>query len=121
MPLNLSRVVTSPRLRNTLPLVINRATGEWIKGKWTAGNDVIIKSIGIEAGVSDEEVLQLPEGDRTQGLKKFFTPIKLVGATNLTTPDKITSASGDIWQVKLVDNRLTNGFYSAVCVRIKGV
>lgn len=120
MPLNLSRVITSPRLRNTSPLTVTRATGAFVKGVWTPGPDVTLKPIGIEAGVSEEEVLQLPEGDRIQGLKKFFTTIKLQGATTTTTPDRITGASGEIYQVKTVDNRLVNGFYSAICVRIKG-
>lgn len=120
MPLNLSRVIMSPRLRNTSPFAVKRATGSFVKGVWTPGPDVTINAIGIEAGVSEEEVLQLPEGDRIQGLKKFFMTIKLQGATTTTTPDRIPGASGDIYQVKTVDNRMVNGFYSAICVRIKG-
>lgn len=121
MALNLSRVVVSPRLRNPKPITVTRTTGEWIKGNWTPSiTPTILNPIAIEAGVSEEEVLQLPEGDRIQGLKKFFTTIPLQGATTGTTPDQITSASGERFQVKTVDNRMVNGFYSAICVRIKG-
>lgn len=120
MPLNLSRVINSPRLRNSSQLKIMRTPGSWIKGAWTPSTVVTLYSIGIEAGVSEEEVLQLPEGDRIQGLKKFFVTIPLQGATTGTTPDKILAASGETFQVKIVDNRMVNGFYSAICVRIKG-
>ena len=120
MPLNLSRVVTSPRLRNTSPISVIRTAGLWVKGVWTPGTPVTLKAVGIEAGVSDEEVIQLPEGDRIQGLKKFFTTIPLVGSTTGSTPDRIIGFSGETYQVKIVDNRKVNGFYSAICVRIKG-
>lgn len=120
MPLNLSRVVTSPRLRNTSPIKVIRTPGAWVKGNWTPDEPIELFAVGIEAGVSEEEVLQLPEGDRIQGLKKFFATIPLVGATTSTTPDRIISASGETFQVKTVDNRFVNGFYSAICVRVKG-
>lgn len=120
MPRNLSRVVLSPRLTNVQPITITRATGSWIKGQWTVGTPQIISSRGIEAGISEEEVLKVPEGDRIKGLKKFFVTVALRGATPTSTPDIITSASAELWQVQTVDNRAVNGFYSAICVRIKG-
>lgn len=120
MPVNLSRVVLSPRLTNKTPIKITRITGSFIRGKWTPGAPVVINAKGIEAGVSDEEVLKLPEGDRIQGLKKFFVTVELKGSTTESTPDIIENSQGDKFQVKTVDNRKINGFYSAVCVRIKG-
>lgn len=120
MPINMRRVVTSPRLRNTLPLTIYRKPGHFEKGRWIEDDEIEITSIGIEAGVSEQEVDQIAEGDRVKGLKKFFTPIALQGAGTNRTPDRIESASGDLWQVKMVSNRAINGFYSAICVRIRG-
>ena len=119
MARNLSRVITSPRLMNPLPLTVLRPSGSWIKGEWTPGVDEEISTVGIEAGVSDEEVLQLPEGDRVKALKKFLTPILLKGSDTSKTPDRVISSDGATWQVKFVDNRMVNGFSSAVCVRIK--
>lgn len=123
MAVRLRRVVVSPRLRNPLPLTVIRVGGSFVKGRWTPAEPVNISTKGIEAGVSDEEVLQVPEGDRIKGLKKFFVPITLVGASvgaSDKTPDKIIDSNGETWKVQLVDNRVVNGFTSAVCVRIKG-
>jgi len=126
MPVILTRVVVSPRLSNTLPLTVLRTSGSWTAGEWIQGTPTQLSTVGIEAGVSDEEVLQVPEGDRTKGLKKFFTPIQLKGATvgatptENQTPDQIISSTGEKWQVLTVDNRVVNGFTSAICVRLKG-
>ena len=84
MALDMSSIVSDPDFQS--PYVIVRNTGVWVRGAFPK-NTTRINASGVVAGVSEEEALQVPEGDRVKGLKKFYATVPLYGPRKDGTPD----------------------------------
>jgi hypothetical protein len=85
MDIRLQRVVTSPRLIQSLR--VYRKTGKFAKGGWTetTTSPAYFDIRGIAYPATEKELKQVPEADRPTAAYAFFTNAQLL-VTNSDTP-----------------------------------
>ena len=90
-------------------------------GDWVDGVDHPPKNIiGVVQSLNSNELLILPEGDRTKETAKIHTKTLLRTSNEATSTkaDKI-EYQGSTWNVSGVNNRQTiGGYYKAILVRL---
>ncbi len=69
--LNLSRVLYSPKFNQ--PFAIYRKSGSWVRGRFVETESQVIPFSGVVLPASAEEIMQLPEGDRSTSMMTFFS------------------------------------------------
>ena len=89
-------------------------------GDWVDGTVTTTDIQGVVQSLNANELLVLPEGDRTKSTAKIHTRTELKTANELTSTkaDKIVYQGSD-WNVSAVNNRNTiGGYYKAILTRI---
>jgi hypothetical protein len=64
--INLSRVITDPRIAQPKPFTVWRKSGSWQGGRWVQTEDSV-PTQGIITPATAKDITQVPEGDRTGG------------------------------------------------------
>ena len=121
--INLSRVLNSPKMRQTFT-IYRSSGGRFGAGGWIEDTPIEIEASGIVWPSTAREILQVPEGDRALGMMTFATTVPLYttraeGATSAGTSDQLE------WKDELyrVISRLPftdYGFNVAVGARLSG-
>ena len=118
--INLSSVIVSPMLSQ--PVVINRQSGTWVKGRFTAGEKQVLTTTGIITKAKARDLAAAPEGDRQGGGIRVLTtiPLYITGQNGGTNFSDTLTWEGDTYKVVSVDPDQKYGFYRAICIRIPG-
>jgi len=83
---------------------LRSAAGVYTSGKWVPGAESTIDLVGSAQPATPNELLQLPEGDRTRATIAVWTNTALYTANEgtATPPDRIVWA-GEQWEVQKVN------------------
>lgn len=82
--INLSRVVTDPVFATNYTVVRTAAT--WVNGRFTKGEPTQLPFYGSVQPATNQDLEQLPAGDRQSGMMKFFC--KPPNTFNITTENQ---------------------------------
>ena len=100
---------------------IHRRTGEWSEGTWVEGTAEEISFYGVFLDPDYEELLLLPEGNRTKDHMKVYTTAQL-----FSQQSDVEDQSGDLifyrdhyWQVVQLSEKDIGGYYLAIVQRVK--
>lgn len=95
---------------------VHRKSGTWVDGRWIP-SEVSLPYFGTIVVASQEDLLQIPEGDRVTGTMMFFSvkPLNRTGKTG--TSDEITWR-GVRYRLSAVVPWADFGFYQAFGVRM---
>lgn len=74
--INVGRVLNSSKLRQPKPFKVWRKTGAWIAGRFVE-TEASISMSGVITPASAEDILQVPEGDRTSKIIAFHSTMPL--------------------------------------------
>lgn len=116
---NLSRVTQNPNIGQ--PFTIIRETGAFGRGGWQTQNTTEIAAFGVIGPPGEEELAQIPEGDRVKGVLQVLTnvPLYATQAARAGISDKVRW-HGDLYSVT---SRLPwgdAGYWSAILLRTTG-
>lgn len=116
--INVSRVVTSPMLSQTVQV---RRTGKglWVDGVYTPGEEEVLSFKGIVTQASSRDMEQVPEGDRQKGAIRILStvPLYITGEAGSNLSD-IVVYRGERYKVQSVTHDGDYGFYRAICTRL---
>jgi hypothetical protein len=120
--INLSRIINSPLLAQTYTVYHN--TGQWSDdGEWTPDpNPTPITYWGPVIAANSKDVLQVPEGDRVEGMMVFYSDVSqplLTSHSDPGTADQLVW-NGDTYRVWQDFTYLSYGYYKACGVRMAG-
>ncbi|MEA3330609.1 MAG: hypothetical protein U9Q29_02825 [Campylobacterota bacterium] len=89
--------------------------GNWMDGAITRTN-----ILGVVQSLNSDELLILPQGDKTKETVKIHTKTVLKSANEFTkTKADNIEYQGSVWNVSAVNNRNTIGnYYKAILVRL---
>ena len=118
--LNLSRVANSPAFAQTY--VVNRSSGSFQRGGYVS-TTTAIPFYGIIQPASEEDLLQVPEGDRATGMMGFISELPMYK----TRAEGTTSGIGDTITWRGQDYRIVAvtiwgdfGFFKSIGSRLSG-
>ena len=116
--INVSRVVTSPMLSQTVQ-VQRTGKGTWVDGVYNAGEAETLSFKGIVTKASSRDMEQVPEGDRQKGSIRVLAtvPLYITGETGSNLSD-IVVYKGERYKVQSVTHDGDYGFYRAICTRL---
>ncbi len=116
--INVSRVVTSPMLSQTVQ-VQRTGKGTWVDGVYNAGEAETLSFKGIVTQASSRDMEQVPEGDRQKGSIRVLAtvPLYITGETGSNFSD-IVVYKGERYKVQSVTHDGDYGFYRAICTRL---
>ena len=121
--IDVSEVVTDPDFAQTFS--VSRSIGEFAEGGWVEATPVILTLYGPVVSASQEDLQQVPEGDRVVGAKAFYSTEKLYrthkesGPQSSGTSDRITW-QGEEYRISAVFPFEDYGYWKAIAVRTKG-
>lgn len=118
--INLSRVITDPRIAQKKPFTVYRKSGDWQGGRWVQA-ETPISMQGIITPATAKDITQVPEGDRTGGELTILT-LEPVYVTHLDDNFKGTSDeilwNNERYRVFNVFPWNEFGFYHAIAIRM---
>lgn len=118
--INLSRVITDPRIAQKNPFTVYRKSGDWQGGRWIQ-TETPIYMRGIITPATAKDITQVPEGDRTGGELTVLT-LDPVYVTHLDDNFKGTSDeilwNSERYRVFNVFPWNEFGFYHAIAIRM---
>lgn len=79
--INVGRVINSSKLRKLKPFTVWRKTGDWVAGRFEE-TEQAISMYGVVNVASSDDIIQVPEGDRTTGLMSFHCTSPLFKTRN---------------------------------------
>lgn len=121
--INLSRVIRAPRFKQSFN--VYRSTGHFGRGGWIEDvqNPPSFTMSGVIYPSSEQEIQQVPEADRIQGMMTFVTndPLYVTrkGDTESGTSDK-AEWRGELYRILSSFPYGDYGFYMAIGARISG-
>jgi hypothetical protein len=120
MFIDLSTVVTDPRIAQ--PFIVYRKSGKWNAGRFEQ-TETKIPMTGTIGIASDEEIEQIPEGDRVGGeisihtSKRLYTTRASDDTNNSGTSDEV-EWHGDRYKVYSGGDYTFYGYYKAIGQRM---
>lgn len=121
MDINLSRVVTSPRI--TQVFNVYRSSGRFDLGGWVdvPQSPLYFEMRGVVYPAREKELKLVPEGDRPMGAMCFITKEQLM-VTNSETPGPSDEAEYEGEKYKIVSSLPygSYGYYLSVGTRSRG-
>jgi hypothetical protein len=121
--INLSRVLSDPRIAQQKPFTVYRKSGSWQSGEWIP-SETPIQINGIITPASAKDLTQIPEGDRTGGEITILS-IEPLYVTHADNANNTTPGTSDevLWNNERY--RIFNvfpwsdfGFYHAIAIRM---
>lgn len=120
MTINVSRVLSSPRLCKSW--IVLRNTGHFAIGGYTQDKEKQIPMTGVAVPTDSKDIDQLPEGDRVSESWTFFSKDPIYVTHNdptKGTSDRV-SWKGSRYKVVRVRNFIDFGYNKAIAVRLSG-
>lgn len=117
--INVGRALNSSRLRQ--PFTVWRKTGEWALGRFIETERAIPMS-GVVTVANSDDIIQVPEGDRSTGLMSFHctSPIfKTRNGTDKGTSDEI-EWNGSRYKILKILPWSDYGYYKALGTSMEG-
>ncbi|NOU95594.1 hypothetical protein GC093_20510 [Paenibacillus sp. LMG 31456] len=123
--INISRVVTSRNFAQPKGFTVYRTAGNWVRGRWLVDPEIILKLQGTITVANNNDLEQVPEGDRVTGLMCFYSPQPMY----ITRNNEELSATGIsdeiVWKghryrIVSVAPWQDFGYYKALGVRMAG-
>jgi len=119
--INLSRVITDPRIAQPKPFTVWRKSGSWQGGRWVQTEDSV-PTQGIITPATAKDITQVPEGDRTGGELTILSlsPIYVTHSSSENfqgTSDEV-EWNGERYRVFNVFPWNEFGFYHAIGIRM---
>lgn len=74
--LNVGRVIHSSKLRQPKPFTVWRKTGDWVAGRFVE-TETAIPMEGVVTAAGTQDIMQVPEGDRTTKIVVFHSTLPL--------------------------------------------
>lgn len=95
-----------------------RRTGSYIEGRWVEDAPTPLSFNGVVQNALPDDLLTLPEGNRSEESIKIHTTFELVpNVSNTTTGDRINYLN-NVYLVHNVANRQIGGYYKAIAVKL---
>ena len=109
-----------PDFEETVQLIRKTAGSRNSDGDWVDGTPTTKDILGVVQSLNSNELLVLPEGDRSKETAKIHTKTKLLTANEITKTKADNIKYQDAtWNVSAVNNRATvGGYYKAILVRL---
>lgn len=115
--LNVAELITDPDFCTSFKIK-RKMPGRWEKGKMTETTKEI-DITGIVGAANSKDMEMLPEGDRTNGLKTFYS-LNAMRLTDDETTSDICVFEGEQYRIIRVYDYSRYGYYKAVGTRIGG-
>lgn len=118
--LDVSQIVVDPDFVQSF--TVYREAGSWSGGRW-ASTETAIAMTGTVTVAKPQELVQVPEADRTTGVMVFYStqPIFITRSDSTKavegTSDQI-AWNGDRYRVSMVAPWKDYGYYKALAVRM---
>ena len=110
--INVSELLCDPDFCVEFKIVRN--TGKRENRRWVAvDKPKLIQVLGIVNSTSSEDIEMIPEGDRVQGLKTFYSGNEFRLTDDKTTSD-IVEYKGKRYRLLQVFDYSNNGYYKAI-------
>lgn len=97
------------------------AAGSWVDGVWTAGSQSTLTIKGSTQPARPDELVNLPEAQRTRAAKKVYSEalLRTADETNLIQADRVV-VDGEDWEIQQVDTHFENtlAHYKSIAVRL---
>lgn len=123
--INVGRIVLSRNFAQSKGFVVVRTVGKWLSGRWVADPETTINMQGTITVAGENDLVQVPEGDRVTGMMCFFStkPIYVTRAEDEEglEIDGISDEiiwQGDRYRVSSVNPWQDFGYYKAFGVRM---
>jgi hypothetical protein len=116
--LNLSRIVRSPRFRQTL--LVYRNSGKFGPGGWIADTEQQISTIGVAWPSREKEIEQVPEADRVKEMVSFATVDPLLITNEDGLSDQVLYHDERYKIVSILDYS-DYGVYVSIGARLAGI
>ncbi len=115
MPLiNVSRIIKSPKFAQTFSVF--RKSGNWVDSRWVQ-TESEIKMTGVVTVANAQEIIQIPEADRTTGVMCFHSTQELFTTNKKGTSDEI-AWQGNRYRVYSVYPWIDYGYYKAFGIKM---
>lgn len=99
------------------PLVATRTTGSYVDGSWIDATPTTINFNAVVQNATAQDLLVLPEGDRSSETIKIHTTTRLIALIEGSTDGDIISYNSFDWLVYNVADRKLGGYFKAICVK----
>jgi hypothetical protein len=95
---------------------IRKAVGAYVDHVWVPGAPVSDVIRAVIQDPKENDIRQLPEGERTEAFVAIWSRSELRTAdeTAKTEADRVTSEAGDTYKITRVSDRSEGGFYRAI-------
>jgi hypothetical protein len=114
--IELADIITDPDFAESF--TIRRSTGQFALGGYTT-KQTNIATMGVIRPTSPDDLDQLPEGDRVQGMVTFWSPVEIRVTGTQGTSDVIFW-DGDDYRILQVFPSGRFGFWKAIGTRMTG-
>lgn len=102
---------------------VYRSSGQFAEGGFRSGTPVQIPMVGIITVAQEEDLVQVPEGDRVTGSMVFYSEIQLFETRDTGSEQGISDKilwNGLYYKLVKVFPYKDFGFWKAIGVRVKG-
>lgn len=97
-------------------LVGTRTSGDYVDGRWVTGSTDVLVFKGVVQNATPEDLVALPEGNRTDETIKIHTTFDLIPQGDGIKGDLITYG-GYVWLVKSVAYRRIGNYNKVIAVK----
>lgn len=118
--INIAEVITDPDFAQAYTLT--RSSGQFGAGSWMENTPTTVSMYGPIVPTSDEDLQQVPEGDRATGMLTFYSTERIYRTHTDGTPgtSDIITWQGDKWRVIYIKNLSDYGAWKAIAARMTG-